>query len=266
MSAYQLDAQELYVADRKFEQQQAPKVQAILDSLLMIGPASFVLDTRHATDWGIFWKVQRAKYNRRSVSNIAARVRRPNFGGRNGLAGLGFYDPHGWGLQFTIRFQRANGVETEYSKIKNRLVDWLFYGHIERAFLRHWMVIDLSVFCENDTKQTVRSEKIDNHDGTYGCAYDVRSFPPEILVEASDTVKLAIEKGVDAVERLPDPTIKKRVLVPAPDLQELVARFGGYNMITDQAWAEWDAHLAEYQRRLRLGQLEVPAEKDTAAA
>jgi hypothetical protein len=38
--------------------------------------------------------------------------------------------------------------------------------------------------------------------------------------------------------------------VRPPDLQELVARFGGYNKITPEAWAEYD-QVAEYQARRR---------------
>jgi hypothetical protein len=39
-----------------------------------------------------------------------------------------------------------------------------------------------------------------------------------------------------------------------PDLQELVARHGGYNKITPEAWAEWDAANEAWQaaRKARL--------------
>jgi hypothetical protein len=36
-----------------------------------------------------------------------------------------------------------------------------------------------------------------------------------------------------------------------PDLQELVARFGGYNKITPEAWAEYDRQMAEYHTKRR---------------
>lgn|SRR5262249_21230437 len=36
---------------------------------------------------------------------------------------------------------------------------------------------------------------------------------------------------------------------PAPDLQELVARHGGYHCIPPDAWAEYDRALAEWQER-----------------
>jgi hypothetical protein len=44
-----------------------------------------------------------------------------------------------------------------------------------------------------------------------------------------------------------------------PDLQELVARFGGYNKITAEGWAEYDRAMAEYQQQRReviAGELE----------
>jgi hypothetical protein len=36
-----------------------------------------------------------------------------------------------------------------------------------------------------------------------------------------------------------------------PDLQELVARFGGYDKITPEAWAEYDRAMAEWQIKRR---------------
>jgi hypothetical protein len=36
---------------------------------------------------------------------------------------------------------------------------------------------------------------------------------------------------------------------PAPDLQELVARHGGYDKIPPEAWAEYDRAMAEWQER-----------------
>jgi hypothetical protein len=36
-----------------------------------------------------------------------------------------------------------------------------------------------------------------------------------------------------------------------PDLQELVARFGGYSKITAEGWAEYDTAMAEWQLKRR---------------
>jgi hypothetical protein len=49
---------------------------------------------------------------------------------------------------------------------------------------------------------------------------------------------------------------KPRVLTPPPDLQSLVAKHGGYDLITPEAWAEYDATLADWRERLRLNKLE----------
>ena len=39
---------------------------------------------------------------------------------------------------------------------------------------------------------------------------------------------------------------------PRPDLQALVAlRFGGYDKISSEAWAEWDRQNSEWQERRR---------------
>jgi hypothetical protein len=51
---------------------------------------------------------------------------------------------------------------------------------------------------------------------------------------------------------IPAPIDDKSVAAPAAlDLKELVARFGGYNNITPEAWAQCDAELAAYQGWLR---------------
>jgi uncharacterized protein YuzE len=39
-----------------------------------------------------------------------------------------------------------------------------------------------------------------------------------------------------------------------PDLQALVAAFGGYHRITDEAWGEWDLRSAAYQSSIRSGE------------
>jgi hypothetical protein len=39
---------------------------------------------------------------------------------------------------------------------------------------------------------------------------------------------------------------------PAPDLQELVRKFGSYNRITADGWHEYDAAMEDWKRRYRL--------------
>jgi hypothetical protein len=38
----------------------------------------------------------------------------------------------------------------------------------------------------------------------------------------------------------------------APDLQELVARFGGYSKVPPEAWTEYDQAMAEWHRARRV--------------
>jgi hypothetical protein len=42
-----------------------------------------------------------------------------------------------------------------------------------------------------------------------------------------------------------------------PDLQELVKRFGGFDKITPEAWAEYDAAVAKWQARRRANYLDL---------
>jgi hypothetical protein len=50
---------------------------------------------------------------------------------------------------------------------------------------------------------------------------------------------------------------KPRKLIAPPDLQALVTRHGGYDKITPQAWAEYDAAMADWQYRVRNGSAEI---------
>jgi len=126
-----------------------------------------------------------------------------------------------------------------------------------RLMIRHWSVLDLNVFRRLADDAGVRSELQDNHDGTSFVAYDLRSFPDELIVDCSATMRIALEKGVDAVEPLrskQQSELDRRwreiwALDPSPDLQELVRSFGGYNKITSEAWAEFDRLKEAWHRR-----------------
>jgi hypothetical protein len=63
------------------------------------------------------------------------------------------------------------------------------------------------------------------------------------LAEHWADARRAIEKTI------PDTTSATTPV--APDLQELVARFGGYDNITAEAWAQFDADMAAYLSWLR---------------
>ena len=55
-------------------------------------------------------------------------------------------------------------------------------------------------------------------------------------------------------------TPKQRRLIPPPDLQELVIKHRGYDRITPQAWAAFDAARADWKERVRLGVAETDAD------
>jgi hypothetical protein len=46
---------------------------------------------------------------------------------------------------FTLRYARASGSETEVSKILAGWGTWLFYGHADAETLDPWMIVDLRV-------------------------------------------------------------------------------------------------------------------------
>ena len=240
----------IYEEDREFADRYEDQLTKIIASLL-VKPASFWRDTKEATDL-IVHRITNGPRAGQAVGAIASRIRRPGiFWGRS------FNSRVYWGLQFTIRSRRTNGVETELPKIKSGFGDWYIYAHVEQELLRHWMVLDLEVFRANLDDRYVYREEQDNRDGTFFTAYGLESFPKNILIAASDTIKLALEKGVPAVPQLPVRESKSRILRPAPDLQELVAKHGGYNKITAEAWAQYDRDLAIYRADMRAGRLEI---------
>jgi hypothetical protein len=68
--------------------------------------------------------------------------------------------------------------------------------------IRHWAVLDLDVFRRHERDPLVRYEIQDNHDGTHFIAYDIRSFPSELVIASSPTMATALRYGVYAVEQL----------------------------------------------------------------
>lgn len=121
--------------------------------------------------------------------------------------------------------------------------------------IRHWVVLDLDVFRRCENGWGIRREYQDNRDGTYFIAYDIRSFPDDLIVAKSDTMALALERGVSAVERLPskylaelDERCRQR-MANAPELQTLIQRHGGYSNVPPEAWAEWDQLNVAWQTR-----------------
>jgi hypothetical protein len=122
-----------------------------------------------------------------------------------------------------------------------------------KDYLRDWALIDLRVFREWATDHRVNNaDLIDNRDGTYGRAFDLRLAPPEMLVKVSETMELALTAGMNAVDHLPSGP--PRLTRHPPCLQELVARFGGYDRIPPEAWVEWDRQQKEWSERHRFNE------------
>ena len=57
----------------------------------------------------------------------------------------------------------------------------------------------------------------------------------------------------------------RRVLRPSPNLQDLVARHGGYDKITPEAWAEFDLEMRCWLHDVRMGQAEIGDATDVGA-
>jgi hypothetical protein len=112
-----------YKTDREFADQHMAEVMALFlpvvqsRTTIILKPTDFRLDTKQASDL-ITGTV--------GPTAFAVRLRdRGYFWGRN------FNSPTHYGLQFTVRSARDNGVETELSKFMKGFGDLFFYGHVE---------------------------------------------------------------------------------------------------------------------------------------
>src|SRR5262245_44392846 len=127
--------------------------------------------------------------------------------------------------------------------------------------IRLWSVLDLNVFRRYESDYGVRREIQDNRDGTHFIAYDILSFPPELIIATSPTMTTALERGVNAIDRLRSRSEinsdeywrQRREADPPPDLQTLINKHGGYLSIPSAAWEEWHRQNAAWQLRRRVG-------------
>ena len=136
-----------------------------------------------------------------------------------------------------------------------------------KPILRRWVLLDLAVLRPWLSDFRIKhAEVIDNHDGTYGLAFELRNLEPDAFIATSETMKVALERGMEAVESLA--TAAPRVLRPSPNLQDLVASSGGYDRITPEAWAKFQADTKKWMEDVRMGNAEVikKAATDDAAA
>jgi hypothetical protein len=125
-----------------------------------------------------------------------------------------------------------------------------------KQFLRHWVLLDLAVFRRWLTDARIEHARvIDNQDGTYGRAFDLRNIDPAATIATSETMQTALEFGTDAIEPLA--TAPPRCLRPAPSLTDLVAKHGGYNRIPVDAWERHLRDVEAWKRDVRLGNAEI---------
>lgn len=156
-----------YRNDRTWSDQFIPAIRAVVGPLLVV-ESSIDVDREEATDLLVF--------TARDL-RIAARVRKASYLTR-------FPD------EFTIRWKRDNGAQTEFAKIARGWANWLFYGFGEDGTLAAWRVIDLDEFRFALIRFGLQSKKapyrvLSNGDGTEFAAFDVREFDASLVVAES---------------------------------------------------------------------------------
>jgi hypothetical protein len=125
-----------YNDDIEYERRFSSTIAGILGKQFIVQDAE--LDWKHATDFAIF--------NVRPFK-VAARLRTADY--------LRQYP-----FEFTLRWSRPSGVETEIDKVRRGLVDYMIYGFIneERGQPRpdsrivHYFIGDLGAFRANEPK------------------------------------------------------------------------------------------------------------------
>lgn len=162
-----------YSRDRAWSDQYIPHMKQIIGPHLLV-ESSFDVDTKRASDLVL---MQAASLM------IACRVRRPGYADR-------------YPNQFTLRYARDSGVETEYSKVVNGWGDWMFYGHADKdeaGKINRWMLINLRHFraqlINDHSRRTIRNGITPNGDGTHFRWFDAKSFaqtPPLLIAESNE--------------------------------------------------------------------------------
>jgi len=117
--------------------------------------------------------------------------------------------------------------------------------------VRHWWLLDLRVIRPLLPTMTGRAKTIDNNDGTEGKAFKIEWFPDEAVIDCSETMRLAIKRGVDAVE--PWPTFEERQTIPCPQLADFIAKYGDYHSAAPEYWAV----LEEWRAAMRVGGIDL---------
>lgn len=162
---------ERYTKQRRWSDQFIPAIKKIVGPYLL-EESNFDVDTKQAADL----VVVRAKN-----LTIAARIRRAVY-----------YQNHNFRYQFTIRSVN-NGHKTELQKITDGFGDWMLYGFAasdsdNESKVAHWRLLDLDVFRASCIRKSYTVRRADNGDGTAFVAFDIPSFPPELIIATSDVI------------------------------------------------------------------------------
>lgn len=168
-----------YLSDRAYGERFIPLVQKIVGPNLL-SPSPFEVDTKRATDLIVL---------RAEAVEIGVRIRR--------LSG-GYFEK--WPNDFTIRSKRDTGAETELKKICGGWMTWMFYGHggpeEDEPWLAGWMLVDIRLWRRaimrigwDEAKRRRMVACKSNGDGTHFIACDVTKYPPDLLIDASISLR-----------------------------------------------------------------------------
>lgn len=150
---------ESFEKDLRLEKKFAPIIKAILGNLFIIQEEK--ADLEEGTDFLVLHL---------KPFRIAVRLRR-----------FPYFEKHR--NEFTIRWRRPSGVKTEIDKIREKAVDYFFYGFLdekEEKIIRY-VVLDLEVFRENECKPLdIFPNK--PHDSDLAVFHLVQ-FPPELVIK-----------------------------------------------------------------------------------
>lgn len=107
---------------------------------------------------------------------IACRVRRPEF-----------YPSYRF--DFTIRSKRMSGAKTEWSKLMSEDESWrhvyIYAFSTKDDIISSYHIIDIPSFREY--ARYLKPIEMDNHDGTFFYAFDVRRMPPQVVIFTTET-------------------------------------------------------------------------------
>ena len=148
-----------YEQDIRLEHKFAKTIAAILGAQFFT--QSVEADLHEATDFLIF---------RAEPIKIGARLRTNRY--------LAKYKD-----EFTIRWQRPSGVPTEIDKIREGLVDYIFYGFVDspEQHIEHYFIGDLGVFRTNEPDPV--AVKWNDPPDSALAAYRVADLPAEFIVK-----------------------------------------------------------------------------------